>query len=157
AAHKACPALTRRRRFINSLVIIDAILTFEYRQRTMAARSRAGQLQRLIGRIERLITGGAAASSRFTTYRLAIFIAGVVCTVTFFRPGHYQSGNVVLAGFVILFLIVASYHNRLEQRIHRLRLWTAIKSAHLARVQLAWSQIPSRPTEPFATHLYAQD
>ena len=123
----------------------------------MAAFSRARQLQRLVGRIERLITGGAAVSSRFTTYRLAIFIAGVICTVTLFRSGHYHSGNLALAGFVIVFLIVASYHNRLEQRIHRLRLWKAIKSAHLARVQLAWSQIPYKPAEPFATHLYAQD
>jgi MutS domain V len=123
----------------------------------MAAVSRARQLQRLVDRIERLITGGTALSSRFTTYRLAIFIAGVICTVTLFRSGHYQSGNLALAGFVIVFLIVASYHNRLEQRIHRLRLWTSIKSAHLARVQLAWSQIPYKPAEPFATHLYAQD
>jgi MutS domain V len=123
----------------------------------MAALSRVRQLHRLIGRIERLIVGGAAVSSRFTTYRLAIFIAGVISTVTLFRSGQYHSGNLAMAGFVLLFLIVASYHNRLEQRIHRLRLWTAIKSAHLARVQLAWSQIPYKPTEPLATHLYAQD
>lgn len=137
--------------------VIDAIWTFKYRQRTMTAFSRAGQLQRLIGRIERLIAAGAAASSRFTTYRLAIFIAGVVCTVTLYRSGRYHGGNLALAGFVVLFLIVASYHNRLEQRIHRMRVWRTIKSEHLARVQLAWSQIPLRPTEPFGTHLYAQD
>ena len=123
----------------------------------MAALSRARQLHRLMGRIERLIAGGAAVSSRLTTYRLTIFIAGVISTVTLFRSGRYHSGNLAMAGFVLLFLIVASYHNRLEQRIHRLRLWTAVKSAHLARVQLAWSQIPYKPTEPLATHLYAQD
>lgn len=123
----------------------------------MAVFSRARQLQRLIGRIERRIAGRAAVSSRFTTYRLAIFIAGVVCSVTLFRSGHYQSGNLALAGFVILFAVVASYHNRLEQRIHRLRLWKLVKSAHLARVQLAWSQIPYKPMEAFQTHLYAQD
>jgi hypothetical protein len=123
----------------------------------MAALSRAGQLHRLIGRIERLIKGGTVVSSRFTTYRLAIFITGVICTVTLYRAGWYHSGNSVLAGLVVLFLIVASYHNRLEQGIHRLRLWTGIKSAHLARVQLAWSQIPSKPLEPFPTHVYAQD
>lgn len=144
-----------RKAFSTAWFVIDAIRTFKYRQRTMAAVSRARQLQRLVGRIERLITGGTALSSRFTTYRLAIFIAGVICTVTLFRSGHYQSGNLALAGIVIVFLIVASYHNRLEQRIHRLRVWMAIKSAHLARVQLAWSQIPYKPAEPFATHLYA--
>jgi MutS domain V len=131
--------------------------TFKYRQHTMAALSRARQLQRLIARIERLIARAAAVSSRFTTYRLAIFIAGAISTVTLFRSGRYHSGNLALAGFVLLFLVVASYHNRLEERIHRLRLWTHIKSAHLARVQLAWSQIPGKPVEPFATHLYAQD
>lgn len=123
----------------------------------MAAFSRARQLQRLIGRIERLITRGTALSSRLTTYRLAIFIAGVICTVTLFRSGRYQSGNLALAAFVVGFVIVASYHNRLEHRIHRLRLWKLIKSTHLARVQLAWPQIPYRPTDPFATHVYAQD
>jgi MutS domain V len=138
-------------------LVIDAIGTFQYRQRTMAAFSRARQLQRLIGKIDRLITGAMALSSRFTTYRLAIFIAGVICTVTLFRSGHYQSGNLALAAFVVGFVIVASYHNRLEHRIHRLRLWTLIKSTHLARVQLAWTQIPYKPTDPFPTHVYAQD
>ena len=123
----------------------------------MAAFSRARQLQRLIGRIDRLIARGSALSSRFTTYRLAIFIAGVVCTVSLFRSGSYHAGNAALAAFVLIFLVVASYHNRLEQRIHRLRLWTLIKAGHLARVQLAWPQIPRRPSEPVTTHVYAQD
>jgi hypothetical protein len=137
--------------------VIDAIGTFQYRQQAMAAFSRAKQLQRLIDRIQRLIARGMALSSRFTTYRLAIFIAGVICTVTLFRSGRYHTGNLALAAFVIVFLTVASYHNRLERRIHRLRVWTLIKSTHLARVQLAWTQIPYKPMEPFPTHVYAQD
>jgi len=143
--------------FSSAWLVIDAIGTFQYRHQTMPAFSRARQLQRLIGRIDRLIAGGMAVSSRFTTYRLAIFIAGVVCTVTLFRSGHYQSGNLALAAFVVGFLTLASYHNRLEHRIHRLRLGTLIKSTHLARVQLAWTQIPFKPTDAFPTHVYAQD
>jgi hypothetical protein len=123
----------------------------------MTVRARAHQLQQLIGRIERLIARGNATSSRFTKYRLAIFIAGVLCSVTLFRSGRYDAGNMALGTFVIAFLVVASYHNRLEQRIHRLRLWALIKSAHLARVQLAWSQIPQKSTDPLPTHLYAHD
>ena len=130
---------------------------FQYRHQTMAVRVRARQLQQLIGRIERLIARGAAASSRFTTYRLAIFIAGTLSSITLFRSGQYHTGNIVLAAFVILFFIVASYHNRLEQRIHRLRLWALIKSAHLARVQLAWSQVPHKPSDSLPSHLYAHD
>jgi hypothetical protein len=123
----------------------------------MAAPARARQLQKLIGRIERLIARGTAASSRFTKYRLAIFSAGVLCSVTLFRSGRYDAGNLALGAFVILFLIVAAYHNRLEQRIHRLRLWALIKSVHVARVQLAWSQIPQKPLDPLSSHVYAQD
>jgi len=123
----------------------------------MAAISRTTQLQRLIRRIERLIARGTATSSRFTKWRLTIFIAGLLCSITLFRSGWYNSGNLALAGFIILFLIVAAYHNRLEQRIHRLRLWEHIKSAHLARVQLDWPKIPQKPWEQASSHLYAQD
>ncbi|HSB44586.1 MAG TPA: MutS family DNA mismatch repair protein [Nitrospira sp.] len=123
----------------------------------MAPFSRTAQLQRLIARLGRLIDQGTSASSRFTKWRLAIFIAGLLCVVTLYKSGWYSTGNLVLAGFVTLFLIVAAYHTRLEQRIHRLRMWTGIKSAHLARVRLDWPNIPTRPSETQASHLYAQD
>ncbi|HEX9154240.1 MAG TPA: hypothetical protein VF819_01680, partial [Nitrospira sp.] len=123
----------------------------------MAPFSRTAQLQRLIARLGRLIDQGTSASSRFTRWRLAIFIVGLLCVVTLYKSGWYSTGNLVLAGFVTLFLIVAAYHTRLEQRIHRLRLWTGIKSVHLARVQLDWPHIPARPSEQSASHIYAQD
>ncbi|WP_455377278.1 MutS-related protein [Petrachloros mirabilis] len=124
---------------------------------TMAVISRTTQLQRLIGRIERLIQVGINASSRHTKWRLTIFVSGLLCTVTLFRAGWYTSGNLLLTAFVVLFLIVAAYHNRLEQRIHRLRLWKQIKSVHLARTQLDWSQIPLKTSNTPPSHLYAQD
>jgi MutS-like protein len=123
----------------------------------MKASSRSQHLHRLIGKIERLIARGTSASSQFTKWRLAIFVAGLICVVTLYKSGWYSTGNLVLAGFVTLFLIVAAYHTRLEERIHRLRLWTGIKSVHLARVQLDWDNIPARPWEQSASHLYAQD
>jgi hypothetical protein len=97
------------------------------------------------------------ASARFTRWRLAIFIVGLLCTVMLYRSGRYSTGNLVLAGLVTLFGFVAAYHNRLEQRIHRLRLWKSIKSVHLARIQLDWSKIPQKTTGQPALHLYAQD
>jgi hypothetical protein len=45
----------------------------------------------------------------------------------------------------MLFLIVAWYHNRLEDRLHRLRRWQGIKQVHLARMRLGWADIPLRP------------
>lgn len=125
--------------------------------KNMPTVSREAHLQRLIGRIERLIERGTDTSSRFTKFRLAIFVVGLLCCVALFRSGWYQSGNVALAGFILMFAVVAAYHNRLESGIHRLRLWKTIKSVHLARIRLDWTQIPPRAGEPPATHLYAAD
>ena len=66
------------------------------------------QLQRCIGRIERLLARGTATSSRFTRWRLAIFIGGLVTSITLFKLSWYNSGNLAIAGFVILFLIVVT-------------------------------------------------
>ena len=86
-----------------------------------------------------------------------LFLVGLVCAITFYKLGWYQSGNITVAGFVAVFVTVAAYHNRLESRIHRLRLWKGIKAAHLARIRLDWSAIPPRSGESPASHLYAQD
>jgi hypothetical protein len=123
----------------------------------MAIPSRNPQLQRLLDQIERLIARGAKASSVFTKWRLAIFLIGLLCTVSLYKSRYYAVGNMTLAGFVILFALVAAYHNRLEQQIHRLQLWKAIKSVHLARVQLNWAAIPLRTTERLESHPYAND
>ena len=123
----------------------------------MADLSRATQLQRIISRIERLTQRGTETSSRFTTWRLAIFLTGLGCIILFYKSGWYGLGNSALAGFITLFIIVAAYHNRLEQQIHRLRLWKHIKASHLARLRLDWPQIPHRHSEAPPGHLYAKD
>ena len=123
----------------------------------MTGIARAAQLQRLITKVERLIGLGMAASSTFTKWRLAIFLTGAISIIILYKSGWYSSGNWTLAGFLILFALVAAYHNRLEQRIHRLRLWKSVKSVHLARVQLDWPAISSRTSERRDLHLYAGD
>lgn len=123
----------------------------------MAKPSRAARLERLIGRIDHLIRRGTEASARVTTWRLIIFITGLGCIITLYRSGMYGAGNSALTGFVGLFIIVAAYHNRVEQGIHRLRLWKRIKSSHVARLRLDWPNIPLRPAEPPPHHLFAKD
>ncbi len=123
----------------------------------MADRSRIAHLQRLLVRIDRFIRRGMDTSSRFTRWRLAIFLAGLGCTIALYKSDWYSTGNSVLAGFAVLFITVAAYHNRLEHRIHRLRLWKQIKTAHQARLQLDWPNISPRSSEAPATHCYAKD
>ena len=114
-------------------------------------RSRAASLERILARTERLLRKGTGASTRLTRWRLTIFLVGLVCTVMLYKLGWFQGGNLALAGFVAVFLGVAVYHNRLESRIHRLRLGIAIKAVHLARVRLDWAGIPPRSGEPLAS------
>jgi hypothetical protein len=119
--------------------------------------ARAAQLQRVLVRIDRLIQRGTNTSSRFTAWRLVIFLAGLGCSIALYKIDWYTTGNSALAGFAGVFITVAAYHNRLEQRIHRLRLWRRIKAAHAARVTLDWPNIPPRPSEVPPAHFYAKD
>jgi hypothetical protein len=123
----------------------------------MTEANRARLLQRLITRIDRSISLGTAASAGFTKSRLALFLTGAVTIIILYRSGWYRTGNGLLAGFVILFALVAAYHNRLEQRIHRLRIWKSVKSVNLARLKLDWPSIPPQVSVRPESHLYADD
>jgi hypothetical protein len=121
------------------------------------ARTRSTRLESTLVRLDSRLTRGVRASSILTRWRLALFLVGLLCTIALYKLGWYHSGNLTLSGFVIVFLLVASYHNRLENRIHRLRLWKTIKAVHLARIQTDWTAIPQRGGEPPESHPYAND
>jgi hypothetical protein len=114
-------------------------------------------LQRLVARADRLLHRAAQVSARFTRWRLVIFITGVVAAVIPFKLGWYHRGNAALGLFILIFLAVARYHSRLEDRMHRLRLWQAIKRRHLARLTLDWQTLPTRPASVPDRHAYAAD
>ena len=119
--------------------------------------TKAHSLTRLVAKLDRMIARATASSSAFTRWRLSLFIVGAICTVALYKMGWYQAGNGALTAFVGLFLIVAGYHNRLESRLHRLRLWKQIKLVHLARLRLDWNHIPARPSSAPEHHPYAKD
>ncbi len=119
--------------------------------------TKAHSLTRLVAKLDRVIALATTSSSVFTRWRLILFIVGAICTVALYKMEWYQAGNGALTAFVGLFLIVAGYHNRLENRLHRLRLWKQIKLVHLARLRLDWQHIPSRPSSAPEQHPYAND
>ena len=110
-----------------------------------------------MARIDRLLHRATQTSARFTRWRLAIFLVGAAASVTLFQQQWYQFGNMALAGFLMLFIIVARYHSKLEDRIQRLRAWRGIKATHLARLRLDWTGIPARATPSPEQHPYAVD
>ena len=121
------------------------------------ATSRIVRIETIIRRTDRLITHGIKTSATFTRWRLAIFLIGLVGTVTLYKLDRYHSGNLALGAFLALFVTVAAYHTRVETGIHRLRQWKLIKLAHLARIALDWAAIPPRPGEAPKFHPYAID
>ncbi len=118
---------------------------------------RAHRLRRVLAFSQRLAQRGQQTSARFTRWRLAIFVAGVLCSVIPYKLGWYALGNGALALFVLIFLVVVWHHNRLEDRLHRLRLWQEIKRRHLARVSLDWASLPPPRIIAPEQHPYAAD
>ncbi len=121
------------------------------------ASSRIAQIETIIRRTDRLITQRTKTSTMFTRWRLAIFLVGLVCTITLYKLDWYHSGNLSLALFLAIFVAVAAYHNKVEGQIHRLRQCKQIKLTHLARIALDWAAIPPRPGEAPTSHPYAAD
>jgi len=121
------------------------------------ARSRTVQLETAVRRTDRLIAQGTQVSATFTRWRLAIFLIGLISTVTLYKLDWYHSGNLSVGVFLAIFITVAAYHNRVETRIHRLRQWKQIKLAHRARIALDWAAIPPKPGEAPTAHPYAID
>ena len=119
--------------------------------------TREASLIRGLRRVARLESRGRRTSARFTTGRLTIFACGLLGSIIPHKMGWTTSGNMVLAFSVVLFLTVAWYHNRLEDRLHRLRRWQGIKEVHLARMHLTWAQIPLHPITVPERHGYARD
>jgi hypothetical protein len=122
-----------------------------------AAHVRERTLSGTLARVDRLLGRARDLSDRFTRWRLAIFVTGALLCVALFHYRAFHLGNAALVLFVALFFVVARYHTRLEERMHRLRLWRRIKQAQLARLQLDWSQIPARSGSIPDDHPYAAD
>lgn len=114
-------------------------------------------LTRLLRRGDRLHRLGTGASASFSRWRLILFLIGLLTTVGLYRLRQYSEGNWSTALFLIGFVIVAAYHNRLEHRIHRLTIWSALKRQHLARLCLDWQALPPCTPVKAEAHLYARD
>ena len=123
-------------------------------------RSSAGlerALQRLTARADRLLHTGDRLSNRLTRWRLAVFLLGAILAVVSFRSQQFHLGNAVVALFLIIFFGIARYHNRLADRMHRLRVRRGIKTTALARLRLDWNGIPYRTTPVIENHPYGSD
>ena len=72
----------------DSVLVVDAISDFHYRQRTMQPTNkprdvsgREAGLLRILRRLDRLDAKGRRLSERFTGWRLAIFAIGLLASI----------------------------------------------------------------------------
>ncbi len=117
----------------------------------------AAGFERLIGRLETLRQRAATASRRYTRWRAAVFVTGVAAVTVAAFADRAQGGWVPLVAFGVAFALLAHGHGRLKSKMRRLDRWIALKQAHLARVRLDWSAIPSLDHHAPEDHPYAAD
>jgi len=122
-----------------------------------AARLRAlnNQIVRLKSRVEQL----DRTSYRYSWVRIAAFCVGpLVIGLAILTAGGWLAALCAVV-WLLLFGVSVYAHRRVKRGIERHRLWLQIKSAQVARAQLAWDQIPSTfhlqpdPEHPFEVDL----
>jgi hypothetical protein len=119
--------------------------------------TREQALLRLIHRSERMQAQGAHASRHFSRWRMGVFLAGAGISIGLYQQAWFHTGNGLLLLFLIGFLTISWFHQRLKSRLRRLRLWTEIKIHNLARLQLDWPNIPPNDHHTPSHHPFAID
>ncbi len=111
-------------------------------------------IQRIIRRTKEL----TELSNRLSWVRLFTGISTLFLTVMAFQFLGALPGWLVLLGFVVGFIFLVRYHNRIDATIQKFNILREIKSAHIGRMQVDWQQIPDAPElEPVKNHPFNQD
>ena len=97
---------------------------------------------KLIYRLEKMEVHLNNLSSSYSNFRLAVFLTGLVVSLTLFFI-HLELGALIAAIiFIITLGIIAHFHTKLDNSRKKLKIWTDIKSTSLARLNLEWEKIP---------------
>lgn len=100
---------------------------------------------------------GVLASQRFSRWRMGVFLAGAAMASGLYQLAWFHTGNGLLLLFLIGFLTISWFHQRLKSRLRRLHLWMEIKNNNLARLQLDWPHMATSDHHPPGHHPFALD
>jgi len=115
-------------------------------------------LQRQIARLEQRLHSLNLLSRRCTKGRVAVVLVGLCTTLIAERLLSTGVGLLTAGLFIIGFLSVAAFHNRIKTRLWRYTLWCRLKATHIARLRRDWERIPRSPQGPEESeHLFAAD
>jgi ABC-type multidrug transport system fused ATPase/permease subunit len=100
------------------------------------------QLQRLQRRIEQL----DRRSNRYGWARVCLFFGGLLAALGVGFWVNWWTGVASLALALLIFSIVATFHQRIERSLTHHRVWLHLRETESARIRLDWHSIPDAYT-----------
>ena len=116
--------------------------------------------RRIIRSLERglrFLTKGQRVSLTLSRTRMGLVLGCVTVCAVLYNKEWFVTGNWVLAGCFAGFLVLVHVHNRLKDRLHRLRVWLHIQTRNLSCLNLEWMVIPETEITLASEHPYGAD
>lgn len=116
-------------------------------------------LKNQLSRIEKYIAILNRWDKRLSLYRLIAFLLGAFAIYFTVTNADAWVTVVVTVLFIIGFIFLVAWHQRIERNRQKFVLWKEIRTTHLARMDLDWDHVPfkKQPDDlddhPFATDL----
>ena len=121
-------------------------------------QERIEALERQISRLTRRINILDQRSNRYSWTRVAIFFGGIVLVILGYVVAHWWLAIMLALLAIIAFSVVAYFQGKIDRSIVRHKVWSYIKSTHIARMRLDWSVIPAVPATALQTgHPFESD
>lgn len=121
-------------------------------------QERIEALERQISRLTRRIKILDQRSNRYSWTRVAIFFGGIVLAVSGYVVAKWWLAIILALLALIAFSVVAYFQGKIDRSIVRHKVWSYIKSTHIARMRLNWSVIPAVPVTALQTgHPFESD
>jgi len=123
-----------------------------------AKQDRRLALERQIGRLDGRLEALRRVSERYARWRLVAFLAAVGLSAgSLLAWGIWAWVGVTAVSFMPFILLVRA-NRRVDEAIARHDIWRRLKQTHVARMNLAWEQIPpAPPVPPRLEHPFALD
>ena len=122
-------------------------------------QERIEALERQISRLTRRIKILDQRSNRYSWTRVAIFFGGIVLAIVGYIVARWWLAIPLALLAIIAFSVVAYFQGKIDRSIVRHKVWSYIKSTHIARMRLDWNVIPATaatsliPGHPFESDL----
>lgn len=122
-------------------------------------QERIEALERQISRLARRIKILDQRSNRYSWTRVAIFFGGIMLAIIGYIVARWWLATIFALLAIIAFSVVAYFQSQIDRSIVRHKVWSYIKSTHIARMRLDWNVIPAVllttliPGHPFESDL----